>query len=179
MSATEDITARFTRGDGTYDPRLDIRHSTSGTDIRHTYSTSANNLSFSIASSKFLNIDSNGSITTPNSAEFNGTIGSSANLGSAVFPSGHIIQTENIATTSTFTPGSISSGTFVDSGFSDTITPKRTDTKLLVNFCGTVSCSSDVWIYIALQFSGSSITTQTVGESGTTPLIRTNPRGGS
>ena len=78
LSATEDITARFERGDGTYNPRLDIRHSTSGTDIRHTYGSSASNLSFSIASSKYLNIAGNGSITTPNSAEFNGTIGTSA-----------------------------------------------------------------------------------------------------
>ena len=44
LGSTKDITAEFMRGDGTYGPRLQIRHSTQGTDINHTYSTGADDL---------------------------------------------------------------------------------------------------------------------------------------
>jgi len=46
LSSTKDITAEFKRADGTYNPRLQIRHSTTGTNIFHTYSTSASLLTF-------------------------------------------------------------------------------------------------------------------------------------
>ena len=46
LSSTKDITAEFMRADGTYYPRLQIRHSTSGTNIFHTYSSGANLLTF-------------------------------------------------------------------------------------------------------------------------------------
>ncbi len=46
LSSTKDVTAEFKRADGTYYPRLQIRHSTSGTNIFHTYSTSASLLTF-------------------------------------------------------------------------------------------------------------------------------------
>jgi hypothetical protein len=64
LTATQDITAEFQRADGTYNPRLQIRHSTVGTDINHTYSTTADNLTFSRAGTEKMRITSSGVTVT-------------------------------------------------------------------------------------------------------------------
>ena len=63
LGSTKDITAEFMRNDGTYGPRLQVRHSTDGTDLHHTFSTSASNLTFSNAGTERLRITSGGDIT--------------------------------------------------------------------------------------------------------------------
>ncbi|MEK9820302.1 MAG: hypothetical protein VW443_12035, partial [Pseudomonadales bacterium] len=75
LSSTKDITAEFMRADGTYYPRLQIRHSTSGTNIFHTYSTGANLLTFGNGSSaqEAMAIDGSGNVgigTTSPGAKF-------------------------------------------------------------------------------------------------------------
>jgi hypothetical protein len=67
LSSTQDVTAEFMRADGTYNPRLQIRHSTAGTDIHHTYSSSAANLTFSNGGVERMRIDSSGNIRLANS----------------------------------------------------------------------------------------------------------------
>jgi hypothetical protein len=62
LSATNDITAQFTRADGTYNPKLRIRHSTTGSDISHSYSTTADNLTFSIGNSEAIRIHPDGKV---------------------------------------------------------------------------------------------------------------------
>ena len=62
LSATKDLTARFYRLDGTYYPRLEIRHSTAGSHINHTYSSAASNLMFEIANTERMRIDSSGNV---------------------------------------------------------------------------------------------------------------------
>jgi hypothetical protein len=57
LGSTNDITAEFIRTDGTYNPRLQIRHSTAGTDIHHTYSSGAGNLTFSLGGVEAMRID--------------------------------------------------------------------------------------------------------------------------
>jgi hypothetical protein len=59
LGTTKDITAEFIRLDGTNNPRLQIRHSTAGTDINHTYSTGTANLSFSVGDVEAMRIDGN------------------------------------------------------------------------------------------------------------------------
>lgn len=62
--AVKTFTASFQRGDGTYNPRLNIRHSITGTDINHTYSTIASNLTFSTGSTERMRIsDLAGNVT--------------------------------------------------------------------------------------------------------------------
>jgi hypothetical protein len=63
LSATKDVTAEFMRNDGTYGPRLQIRHSTEGSDIHHTYSTGADDITLSIANGEKLRIQSGGGIS--------------------------------------------------------------------------------------------------------------------
>ena len=64
LSATRDITSEFHRNDGTYNPRLQFNHSTDGSQIKHTYSTTASNLSFTIGTrDKLLNISQDGDIS--------------------------------------------------------------------------------------------------------------------
>jgi hypothetical protein len=70
LSSTKDITAEFRRFDGTYSPRLQIRHSTAGTDIHHTYSSGASNLTFSVANSEGISINTSGEVTKPNQPSF-------------------------------------------------------------------------------------------------------------
>jgi len=59
LGTTNDINTEFIRNDGTYNPRLQIRHSTAGTDIHHTYSSGAGNLTFSLANVEAMRIDAN------------------------------------------------------------------------------------------------------------------------
>jgi len=62
LGATNDVTAEFYRNDGTYGPRLQVRHSTSGTDLHHTYSSSASNFTFSNGGTERMRIDSSGNL---------------------------------------------------------------------------------------------------------------------
>jgi hypothetical protein len=62
LSATRDVTAEFHRADGTYAPRFQIRHSTTGTDLHHTYATSAPNLTLSIADTECMRLTQSGNI---------------------------------------------------------------------------------------------------------------------
>jgi hypothetical protein len=62
LSATKNVTAEFFRNDGTYGPRLQVRHSTAGTDLHHTYSSGASNLTFSNGGSEAMRIDSSGNV---------------------------------------------------------------------------------------------------------------------
>lgn len=72
LTATQDKTAEFGRYDGTSNPRLEIRHSTAGTDLNHSYSTGANSLTFSIVGSEKMRLDSSGNLLVgKNSNSFN------------------------------------------------------------------------------------------------------------
>ena len=62
LSSTRDVTSEFFRNDGTYGPRLQVRHSTTGTDLNHTYSTNASNFTFSNGGTERLRINSGGSV---------------------------------------------------------------------------------------------------------------------
>lgn len=62
LTSAQDLTARFRRSDGTYNPRLEIRHSNTGTDLRHTYSTIASNFTFSIVDTERMRITADGNI---------------------------------------------------------------------------------------------------------------------
>lgn len=59
LSSSQNITLEVHRADGTYNPRLQIRHSTTGSDINHTYSSTAAALTFSIADTEAVRIDTN------------------------------------------------------------------------------------------------------------------------
>ena len=61
LSSTKELTAEFRRADGTYNPRLQIRHSSEGTDLHHTWSTNAGNFTFSSGGTERLRITSGGS----------------------------------------------------------------------------------------------------------------------
>ena len=63
LSSTKDVTAEFMRADGSNNPRLQIRHSTAGTDIHHTYSSSAANLTFSNGGVESMRIGSAGDVS--------------------------------------------------------------------------------------------------------------------
>ena len=69
LSSTKELTAEFRRADGTYNPRLQIRHSSEGTDLHHTWSTNAGNFTFSNGDAERLRITSDGLVgintTTP------------------------------------------------------------------------------------------------------------------
>ena len=62
LGSSKEDTAEFFRNDGTYGPRLQIRHSTTGTDLHHTYSTGASNLTFSLANTERMRIDGSGNV---------------------------------------------------------------------------------------------------------------------
>jgi len=118
LSATPDITAEFRRADGTYNPRLQIRHSTTGSDINHTYSSSAPNLTFSIAGNEAMRINSSGQVgigtTSPASLlEVEGTSTTakihiqSTSAGASSFDgsgAGLLLTAGGMNTTSKFTP---------------------------------------------------------------------------
>ena len=90
LSSTLDDTAEFQRADGTYNPRLQIRHSTTGTDLHHTYSTGASNLTFSIANTERMRIDSSGNLLvgTTDTTPYNNSASSTADNGIALGSSG-------------------------------------------------------------------------------------------
>lgn len=75
LGATKDITAEFQRADGTSNPRLQIRHSTSGSDINHTYSTGAGAFTFSNAGTEAMRIDSSGNLHIGKTADSLSTTG--------------------------------------------------------------------------------------------------------
>ena len=62
LSSTKELTAEFRRADGTYNPRLQIRHSSEGTDLNHTWSTNAGNFTFSNGDTEVLRITSDGKV---------------------------------------------------------------------------------------------------------------------
>lgn len=62
LTSTPVVTSRIMRADGTYNPRIDIRHSTTGTDINHTYSTSAECMTISIGNVERIRINGNGNV---------------------------------------------------------------------------------------------------------------------
>ena len=85
LSSTKDVTAEFMRADGTYNPRLQIRHSTAGTDIHHTYSSSAADLTFSNGGVERMRIFSSGTIRNGVSGTAHGVIDISVGNSSASY----------------------------------------------------------------------------------------------
>lgn len=57
LSATKDTTMRIRRDDGTYSPRLEIKHSTVGTHLNHTYSSAANSMTIDIADTEIIRVN--------------------------------------------------------------------------------------------------------------------------
>jgi hypothetical protein len=81
LGSTKETTARFYRGDGTYNPRLEIKHNTSGTTLNHTYSSGASNLMFEMANTERMRIDSSGNLLV-------GTTGAGGVNGWTLYPTG-------------------------------------------------------------------------------------------
>ena len=94
LSATEDVIAEFRRNDGTYVPRFQIRHSTAGTDLHHTYGSSASNMTFSIANNEKMRLDSSGNLLVGQSSSITPGVNNTT-VGSAILSGGLVAFSRN------------------------------------------------------------------------------------
>jgi len=92
LSSTRDVTSEFFRNDGTYGPRLQVRHSTTGTDLNHTYSTNASNFTFSNGGTERIRLDSSGNLLVGATAY---TGGSSTTQGGGFLSTGTVFGTRD------------------------------------------------------------------------------------